>query len=161
MLRLWDYLIELLKGRRSRLDLSVEVQRIFQEMLLLLDSMEETKVCQPLSTDTSFNICKQKSTFYFVFLVWIFTRFSFFFFFPSLLWSIFLWSIFLWSICPYFFEVYFFEVYYFFQVFSPSSLKVYFNGNLFLNQYILISGVKRKWCTLKYLISQNDWLKHR
>ena len=45
MLRLWDYLIELLKGRRSRLDLSVEVQRIFQEMLLLLDSMEETKVC--------------------------------------------------------------------------------------------------------------------
>ncbi|XP_033634187.1 spectrin beta chain-like [Asterias rubens] len=44
VLRLWDYLIELLKGRRSRLDLSVEVQRIFQEMLLLLDSMEETKV---------------------------------------------------------------------------------------------------------------------
>ncbi|XP_038072907.1 spectrin beta chain, non-erythrocytic 1-like isoform X2 [Patiria miniata] len=44
VLRLWDYLIELLKGRRARLDLSLEIQRIFQEMLLLLDSMEETKV---------------------------------------------------------------------------------------------------------------------
>ena len=44
MLRLWDYLIELLKGRRARLDLSLEIQRIFQEMLLLLDSMDETKV---------------------------------------------------------------------------------------------------------------------
>ncbi|XP_022091369.1 spectrin beta chain, non-erythrocytic 1-like [Acanthaster planci] len=44
VLRLWDYLIELLKGRRTRLDLSLEIQRIFQEMLLLLDSMDETKI---------------------------------------------------------------------------------------------------------------------
>ncbi|XP_072024969.1 spectrin beta chain-like isoform X3 [Amphiura filiformis] len=44
VLRLWDYLIELLKGRRSRLDLSLEVQMIFQEMVLLMDSMEETKM---------------------------------------------------------------------------------------------------------------------
>ncbi|XP_030854304.1 spectrin beta chain, non-erythrocytic 1 isoform X1 [Strongylocentrotus purpuratus] len=44
ILRLWDYLIELLKARRVRLQLSLEIQRRFQEMELLLDSMEETKV---------------------------------------------------------------------------------------------------------------------
>ncbi|XP_071480653.1 spectrin beta chain, non-erythrocytic 1-like [Diadema antillarum] len=44
ILRLWDYLIELLKARRSRLQLSLDIQKRFQEMELLLDSMEETKV---------------------------------------------------------------------------------------------------------------------
>ncbi|XP_071963526.1 spectrin beta chain-like isoform X2 [Antedon mediterranea] len=43
VLRLWAYLLELLKNRRLRLDYSLEIQKIFQEMELLLDSMEETK----------------------------------------------------------------------------------------------------------------------
>lgn len=44
VLRLWDYLLELLKGRRQRLMLSLEIQKRFQEMELLLDSMDETRV---------------------------------------------------------------------------------------------------------------------
>ncbi|NP_001171782.1 beta spectrin-like [Saccoglossus kowalevskii] len=44
VLRLWEYLLELLHSRRIRLDLSVELQRVFQEMLLILDWMDETKM---------------------------------------------------------------------------------------------------------------------
>ncbi|XP_071833448.1 spectrin beta chain, non-erythrocytic 1-like isoform X4 [Apostichopus japonicus] len=44
VLRLWDYLLELLKGRRQRLLLSLEIHKRFQEMELLLDSMDETRV---------------------------------------------------------------------------------------------------------------------
>ena len=42
--RLWNYLLELLKGRRSRLELSLQLQHNFQEMVYILDSMEELKV---------------------------------------------------------------------------------------------------------------------
>ncbi|XP_070577536.1 spectrin beta chain, non-erythrocytic 1-like isoform X2 [Ptychodera flava] len=44
VLRLWEYLLELLHARRLRLDLSLEIQRIFQEMLLILDWIDETKM---------------------------------------------------------------------------------------------------------------------
>jgi len=44
VLRLWNYLLELLKGRRSRLELSLQLQHNFQEMVYILDSMEELKV---------------------------------------------------------------------------------------------------------------------
>lgn len=43
MLKLWNYLLELLKARRLRLELSLGIQRIFQEMLYILDWMEEIK----------------------------------------------------------------------------------------------------------------------
>ncbi|XP_063428455.1 spectrin beta chain-like isoform X7 [Mytilus trossulus] len=43
VLKLWNYLIELLKARRLRLELSLGIQRIFQEMLYILDWMEEIK----------------------------------------------------------------------------------------------------------------------
>ena len=36
--------MELLKGRRSRLELSLQLQHNFQEMVYILDSMEELKV---------------------------------------------------------------------------------------------------------------------
>lgn len=44
VLRLWNYLLELLKARRSRLELSLQIQRIFQEMLYILDWMDEIKL---------------------------------------------------------------------------------------------------------------------
>ena len=44
VLRLWNYLLELLKARRSRLELSLQLQVNFQEMLYILDSMEELKL---------------------------------------------------------------------------------------------------------------------
>ncbi|XP_065158343.1 spectrin beta chain isoform X2 [Atheta coriaria] len=43
VLRLWNYLLELLKARRLRLELSLQLQQTFQEMLHILDSMEELK----------------------------------------------------------------------------------------------------------------------
>ncbi|VEN36476.1 unnamed protein product, partial [Callosobruchus maculatus] len=43
VLRLWNYLLELLKARRNRLDLSLQLQQNFQEMLHILDAMEELK----------------------------------------------------------------------------------------------------------------------
>ncbi|KAJ8687026.1 hypothetical protein QAD02_022820, partial [Eretmocerus hayati] len=49
VLRLWNYLLELLRARRSRLELSLQLQQNFQEMLYILDSMEEIK--QRLLTD--------------------------------------------------------------------------------------------------------------
>uniref|UniRef100_A0A4D5R949 Spectrin beta chain n=1 Tax=Scolopendra viridis TaxID=118503 RepID=A0A4D5R949_SCOVI len=44
VLRLWNYLLELLRARRMRLELSMQLQQNFQEMLYILDSMEELKV---------------------------------------------------------------------------------------------------------------------
>ncbi|XP_033733764.1 spectrin beta chain-like isoform X12 [Pecten maximus] len=43
VLRLWNYLLELLRARRMRLELSLNLQRIFQEMLYILDWTEEIK----------------------------------------------------------------------------------------------------------------------
>ncbi|KAB7501026.1 Spectrin beta chain [Armadillidium nasatum] len=43
VLRLWNYLLELLRLRRMRLELSLQLQQNFQEMLYILDSMEEMK----------------------------------------------------------------------------------------------------------------------
>ncbi|KAJ8308165.1 hypothetical protein KUTeg_013039 [Tegillarca granosa] len=43
VLRLWNYLLELLRARRMRLELSLNLQKIFQEMLYILDWMEEIK----------------------------------------------------------------------------------------------------------------------
>ncbi|XP_066961562.1 spectrin beta chain isoform X15 [Macrobrachium rosenbergii] len=44
VLRLWNYLLELLRLRRMRLELSLQLQQNFQEMLYILDSMEEMKL---------------------------------------------------------------------------------------------------------------------
>jgi len=44
VLRLWNYLLELLKARRTRLEMSLQLQHNFQEMLYILDSMEELKL---------------------------------------------------------------------------------------------------------------------
>ena len=44
MLRLWNYLLELLRARRHRLELSLQLQKIFQEMIYVLDWMDEIKV---------------------------------------------------------------------------------------------------------------------
>ena len=44
VLRLWNFLLELLRARRTRLELSFQIQRIFQEMLYILDWMDEIKV---------------------------------------------------------------------------------------------------------------------
>uniref|UniRef100_A0A8C5I924 Spectrin beta chain n=1 Tax=Gouania willdenowi TaxID=441366 RepID=A0A8C5I924_GOUWI len=43
VLRLWDYLQELLKARRSRLDKNLTLQRIFQEMLHIISWMDDMK----------------------------------------------------------------------------------------------------------------------
>ncbi|CAH0560832.1 unnamed protein product [Brassicogethes aeneus] len=43
VLRLWNYLLELLRARRKRLDLSLQLQQNFQEMFHILDAMEELK----------------------------------------------------------------------------------------------------------------------
>uniref|UniRef100_A0AAY4AYT6 Spectrin beta chain n=1 Tax=Denticeps clupeoides TaxID=299321 RepID=A0AAY4AYT6_9TELE len=44
VLRLWDYLLELLKARRQRLELNLGLQRVFQEMLYIMDWMDEMKM---------------------------------------------------------------------------------------------------------------------
>lgn len=49
VLRLWNYLLDLLRARRARLELSLQLQQNFQEMLYILDNMEEIK--QRLLTD--------------------------------------------------------------------------------------------------------------
>lgn len=46
VLRLWNYLLELLRARRSRLEDSIMLQQTFQEMIYILDTMEEIKVVQ-------------------------------------------------------------------------------------------------------------------
>uniref|UniRef100_A0A672J1Q7 Spectrin beta chain n=1 Tax=Salarias fasciatus TaxID=181472 RepID=A0A672J1Q7_SALFA len=43
ILRLWDYLQELLKARRARLDKNLTLQRIFQEMLHIISWMDDMK----------------------------------------------------------------------------------------------------------------------
>ncbi|XP_031435870.1 spectrin beta chain, erythrocytic isoform X2 [Clupea harengus] len=43
ILRLWDYLQELLKARRSRLEKNLTLQRIFQEMLYIINWMDDMK----------------------------------------------------------------------------------------------------------------------
>lgn len=45
------YLLELLKARRMRLELSLQLQKIFQEMLYILDWMDEIKVILQNSFD--------------------------------------------------------------------------------------------------------------
>ncbi|KAI4903228.1 hypothetical protein NFI96_021851 [Prochilodus magdalenae] len=44
VLRLWDYLLELLKARRQRLEMNLGLQRVFQEMLHIMDWMDEMKM---------------------------------------------------------------------------------------------------------------------
>lgn len=44
VIRLWEYLLELLKARRLRLELNLGLQRVFQEMLYIMDWMDEMKV---------------------------------------------------------------------------------------------------------------------
>ncbi|KAM6221395.1 spectrin beta chain, non-erythrocytic 1 isoform 2-T2 [Rhynchocyon petersi] len=44
VLRLWEYLLELLKARRQRLEMNLGLQKIFQEMLYIMDWMDEMKV---------------------------------------------------------------------------------------------------------------------
>ena len=44
VIRLWEYLLELLKDRRHRLELNLGLQRVFQEMLYIMDWMDEMKV---------------------------------------------------------------------------------------------------------------------
>jgi len=43
-MELWAYLLELLRARRLRLELSLKLQKVFQEMLYILDWMDEIKV---------------------------------------------------------------------------------------------------------------------
>uniref|UniRef100_A0A4W3I115 Spectrin beta chain n=1 Tax=Callorhinchus milii TaxID=7868 RepID=A0A4W3I115_CALMI len=44
IMRLWEYLLELLNARRQRLEMNVYLQKIFQEMLHIIDWMDEMKV---------------------------------------------------------------------------------------------------------------------
>jgi hypothetical protein len=44
VVRLWEYLLELLKARRMRLELSLQLQRVFQEMSYIHGLIEEIKV---------------------------------------------------------------------------------------------------------------------
>ncbi|KAK2552536.1 Spectrin beta chain [Acropora cervicornis] len=44
ILQLWEQLLELLKSRRSRLEKSMKLQRIFQEMINIIDWMDEIKM---------------------------------------------------------------------------------------------------------------------
>ncbi|KAK7902028.1 hypothetical protein WMY93_018797 [Mugilogobius chulae] len=43
VIRLWEYLLELLKARRQRLEMNLGLQRVFQEMLYIMDWMDEMK----------------------------------------------------------------------------------------------------------------------
>ncbi|KAG7280294.1 hypothetical protein CRUP_026835 [Coryphaenoides rupestris] len=44
VLRLWEYLLELLRARRQRLELTLGLQHVFQEMLHIMDWMDEMKM---------------------------------------------------------------------------------------------------------------------
>lgn len=44
VIRLWEYLLELLRARRQRLEMNLGLQKIFQEMLYIMDWMDEMKV---------------------------------------------------------------------------------------------------------------------
>ena len=50
VIRLWEYLLELLKARRLRLEMNLGLQRVFQEMLYIMDWMDEMKV--PMTRET-------------------------------------------------------------------------------------------------------------
>lgn len=50
IMRLWDYLQELLKARRGRLDKNLTLQRIFQEMLYIISWMDDMKVAAPAAS---------------------------------------------------------------------------------------------------------------
>ena len=43
VMRLWNYLLELLRARRMRLEMSLSLQKVFREMLYILDWMDEIK----------------------------------------------------------------------------------------------------------------------
>ena len=57
MLRLWNYLLELLRARRHRLELSLQLQKIFQEMIYVLDWMDEIKVSSARSRSDQGHPC--------------------------------------------------------------------------------------------------------
>ncbi|XP_061626995.1 spectrin beta chain, non-erythrocytic 1-like isoform X2 [Phyllopteryx taeniolatus] len=44
VVHLWEYLLELLKARRQRLEMNLGLQRVFQEMLHIMDWMDEMKM---------------------------------------------------------------------------------------------------------------------
>ena len=44
VLKLWRYLLDLLASRRLRLELSLELQKVFQEMMYIYDWIEEIAV---------------------------------------------------------------------------------------------------------------------
>ncbi|XP_062907873.1 spectrin beta chain, non-erythrocytic 1-like isoform X1 [Mobula hypostoma] len=44
IMRLWEYLLELLNARRARLEMNLALQKIFQEMLHIIDWMDEMKI---------------------------------------------------------------------------------------------------------------------
>ncbi|KAG8443698.1 hypothetical protein GDO86_009029 [Hymenochirus boettgeri] len=44
VIRLWEYLLELLRARRQRLEMNLGLQKVFQEMLYIMDWMDEMKV---------------------------------------------------------------------------------------------------------------------
>ncbi|KAJ7341278.1 hypothetical protein JRQ81_005190, partial [Phrynocephalus forsythii] len=44
VIRLWEYLLELLRARRQRLEMNLGLQKIFQEMLYIMDWMDEMKM---------------------------------------------------------------------------------------------------------------------
>uniref|UniRef100_A0A8C5I7L6 Calponin-homology (CH) domain-containing protein n=1 Tax=Gouania willdenowi TaxID=441366 RepID=A0A8C5I7L6_GOUWI len=64
VLRLWDYLQELLKARRSRLDKNLTLQRIFQEMLHIISWMDDMKYLRPskytnsMKQNNIFKVCQ-------------------------------------------------------------------------------------------------------
>ena len=67
VLRLWMYLLELLKARRMRLELSLHLQKVFQEMLYVLDWIDEIKVTSPQTCHNfvgKIRICSVKSVFF-------------------------------------------------------------------------------------------------
>lgn len=55
VIRLWEYLLELLRARRQRLEMNLGLQKIFQEMLYIMDWMDEMKVgASPLRMQTKY-----------------------------------------------------------------------------------------------------------
>uniref|UniRef100_A0A673NJF8 Spectrin beta chain, non-erythrocytic 1-like n=1 Tax=Sinocyclocheilus rhinocerous TaxID=307959 RepID=A0A673NJF8_9TELE len=60
VLRLWEYLLELLKARRQRLEMNLGLQRVFQEMLYIMDWMDEMKVIRDRVAHMEF--CYQELT---------------------------------------------------------------------------------------------------
>lgn len=50
ILRLWSYLLELLRSRRQRLETTLELQKLFQDMLHSIDWMDEIKVGRVLAS---------------------------------------------------------------------------------------------------------------